>query len=96
MNQEEIETKIKLYQQALSLVFCTKIAEASRIKYHESRRKVGVFWVNKARWNQNGSVILSSTGWKSYTPEEFEAETQRLFNQAMVSNLDMREALDAK
>jgi hypothetical protein len=46
-------------------------------------------WVNIAFYLKSGALALSPTGWKSYTPEEFDIETEKLFRQAKETGLRM-------
>ena len=90
MTKQEIEDAITLYRQALAMVFSWSIAKATKINYFEPRYLDGVrFWVNQVFYLQSGALVTSPTGWKSYTPAEFEAETKKLFNQAKETELRM-------
>ena len=87
---EEIQNKIDLYRQGLSMVFSKAIADKSKIRYHESHNgQPGTFWVSRAFYSQGGEVVISPTGFKSFTMEEFDAETERLFKQAKDAELKM-------
>lgn len=93
MKPEEIQEKITLYRQALSLVFSKATANKSKIYYFEPKYKeTGMFWVNRAFYLDSGALVLSPTGWKPFTPTEFDAETQSLFNQALDTELKKSEA----
>ena len=86
MKSEEIQDKINLYRQGLSMVFSKAIADKSQIRYH---RNLDTFWVNRAFYLQSGAVVVSPTGWKPFTPEELDAETKKLFTQAKEAELKM-------
>ncbi|MCJ7805227.1 hypothetical protein MUP46_01105 [Patescibacteria group bacterium] len=93
MKPEEIEDKKELYRQGLSMVFSKGVAEKSKVYYFEPKyRETGMFWVNRAFYVDSGALVLSPTGWKPFTPEEFDAETQSLFHQALDAELKMSEA----
>ena len=93
MTPSETQEKIDLYRQALSMVFSKGIASKTKIRFYKSAfDSPGNFWVNKAFHLQSGAVVLSPTGWKPFTPEEFDAETEKLFNQALDTELKMSEA----
>jgi hypothetical protein len=87
LKPEEVEEKKKLYRQALSMVFSKGIADKSKIVYWKNEHGE-TFWVNRAFSTDKG-LMLSPTGFKPFSPVEFDAEIQKLFNQAKEVELKM-------
>ena len=89
MTPLEIQGKIELYRQALSMVFSKSIADRTVIKYFENDHGV-TFWVNRAFSTDKG-IRISPTGFKPFSPAEFDVETRNLFNQAKEAELRLSE-----
>jgi len=88
MTVKEAQEKIELYRQGLAMIFCKEIADKTVIKYFSNGYGTK-FWVNRAFTTEKG-IMVSPTGFKSFNPIEFDAEIQKLFEQAKETDLAMR------